>query len=86
MATNGDRAWFGWPDFPSIQALRDKFAVTADPGELKTLAAEVQKQAIDEGVVVPNGQFVISPTAYSTKLTGILESPAALFWNVKKAP
>ena len=43
-----------------------------------------QKQVIDEGVVVPNGQFVI-PTAYSTKLTGILESPAALFWGVKKA-
>jgi peptide/nickel transport system substrate-binding protein len=84
VATNGERAWFGWPDFPSIQALRDKFAVTADPIELKALATEIQKQVIDEGVVVPNGQFTI-PTAYSTKLSGILESPAALFWNVKKA-
>jgi len=84
VATNGERAWFGWPDFPGIQALRDKFAVTADPAELKAIAAEVQKQVIDEGVVVPNGQFMI-PTAYNTKLSGILESPAALFWNVKKA-
>ena len=58
--------------------------MTADPAELKAIAAEVQKQVIDEGVVVPNGQFMI-PTAYSAKLSGILESPAALFWNVKKA-
>lgn len=84
VATNGSKAWFGWPDFPKIEALRDTFAVTSDPAELKKIAEEIQKQVIDEGVVVPLGQFVI-PTGYSTKLTGVLESPLALFWNVSKA-
>jgi peptide/nickel transport system substrate-binding protein len=84
VATNGSRAWFGWPDFPNIEALRDRFAVTSDPAELKKLAEDIQKLVIDEGVVVPLGQFVI-PTGYSTQLTGVLEAPVAIFWNVKKA-
>lgn len=84
VASNGARAWFGWPDFAKIESLRDKFAVTANPAELKKIAEEIQKQVIDEGVVVPLGQFVI-PTGYSTKLTGVLESPVAVFWNISKA-
>jgi len=84
VATNGSQAWFGWPDFPKIEALRAKFAVTSDPAELKAIAEEIQKEVIDEGVVVPLGQFVI-PTAYSTKLTGVLQSPLALFWNIRKS-
>jgi peptide/nickel transport system substrate-binding protein len=83
VATGGQNAWFGWPSFPKIEELRAKFSVTSDPAELKALAEEIQKQVIDEGVVVPLGQFVI-PAGYSTKLSGVLESPVALFWNVKK--
>jgi peptide/nickel transport system substrate-binding protein len=84
VAANGKRAWFGWPDFPKIEELRQKFARTANPAEEKKIAEEIQKMVIDEGVVVPMGQFVL-PTAYSTNLTGVLDSPVALFWNIKKA-
>lgn len=83
VATSGDKAWFGWPNVPKIEELRTKFSVTSDPAELKALAAEIQKEVIDEGVVVPMGQFVI-PAGFSTKLSGILEAPVALFWNVQK--
>ncbi len=83
VGANGSRAWFGWPDFPEIEALRAKFAVTSDPAELKKIAEEIQKLVIDEGVVVPLGQFVV-PSGYSTKLTDVLESPVRIFWNVKK--
>jgi len=38
---------------------------------------------LDEGVVVPMGQFVL-PTAYSANLMGVLDSPVAFFWNIKK--
>lgn len=40
--------------------------------------------AIDEGVVGPLGQFQI-PAAYNTRLSGILEAPVTLFWNLKKS-
>jgi peptide/nickel transport system substrate-binding protein len=83
VAASGDTAWFGWPDFPEIEELRAQFAVASDEEELKRLAEEIQRLAIDEGVVVPLGQFVI-PTGYRTELSGVLESPTALFWNVEK--
>jgi peptide/nickel transport system substrate-binding protein len=83
VAANGDKAWFGWPNVPQIEKLRAKYAVTSDPAELKALAESIQKLVIDEGVVVPMGQFVI-PTGYSTRLSGLLEASVALFWNLSK--
>lgn len=82
-SANGKQAWFGWPDVPEIEKLRNKAARTSDPDELKKLADEVQRLVIEEGVTVPLGQLLI-PTAYRSNLTGVLEAPAPLFWNIKK--
>jgi peptide/nickel transport system substrate-binding protein len=82
VATNGPKAWFGWPDVPEIEKLRAEFAVTTDAAKLKELAARIQQLVIDEGVVVPMGQLV-SPSVYSTQLSGVLKSPVAVFWNME---
>lgn len=84
MQANGRKAWAGWPDVPALEALRLKYAQSTDPAERKRIAADIQKVAIDEGVVGPLGQFQI-PAAYSTRLSGILEAPVTLFWNLKKS-
>lgn len=84
VATNGKRAWFGWPDVPKIEELRQKFARSSNAAEKKKLAEEIQHAVIDEGVVMPLGQFVL-PTAYRTTLTGVLESPVPVFWNIRKS-
>jgi peptide/nickel transport system substrate-binding protein len=84
IAANGKKAWAGWPDVPGIEALRLKYARSTDPAERKDITAQIQKLAIDEGVVAPLGQFSI-PAAYSTKLSGVMESPVTLFWNLKKS-
>lgn len=84
LQANGKKAWAGWPDVPEIEALRLKYAQANYTGERKAIAAQIQKLAIDEGVVAPLGQFQI-PAAYSSKLTDILEAPVTLFWNLKKA-
>ncbi|OZI17190.1 ABC transporter substrate-binding protein [Bordetella genomosp. 7] len=84
-SANGDSAWFGWPDFPEIEALRTKFALTSDPAEQKKIADEVQRIGIEEGLYVPLGQMSV-PTAYSVKLSGLVHAPIMAFWNVKKAP
>jgi len=83
-SANGKQAWFGWPDVPAIEELRNKIARTTDPDELKKLAEEVQGLVIEEGVTIPLGQLYI-PTAYHANLTGVLEAPVPLFWNIKKA-
>ncbi len=84
LAAAGRKSWAGWPDVPEIEALRLKYARSSDPAERKDIAAQIQKLAIDEGVVAPLGQFRI-PAAYSARLSGLMESPVTVFWNVKKS-
>jgi len=84
VSANGKRAWFGWPENKQIEDLRLKFARTSKAAEQKKLAEEIQKLVIDEGIMVPLGQFYI-PSAYRASLTGVLESHVPYFWNVKKS-
>jgi peptide/nickel transport system substrate-binding protein len=84
IPANGKKAWFGWPEIPEIETLRDQFLHAPDEAARKKITDQIQKLAIDEGVIVPLGQFV-SITAYSKKLSGILEASLPVFWNIKKA-
>jgi peptide/nickel transport system substrate-binding protein len=84
VATAGKKSWFGWPDIPAIEELRNKFALATSIEERKRLAEEIDKRVIDEGVIVPLGQYVY-PSAYSSKISGVLDYSRPLFWNMKKA-
>ncbi|MBV6272818.1 ABC transporter substrate-binding protein [Alcaligenaceae bacterium CGII-47] len=84
VAANGARAWFGWPDNPQIEQFREQFARTGDLAEQKALTQKIQETVLDEGVIVPLGQYQV-PSAYSKKLTDVIEAPVALFWGAKKA-
>ncbi|CAN7681603.1 ABC transporter substrate-binding protein [Caballeronia sp. LjRoot34] len=83
VAANGKRAWFGWPDVPAIETLRGDFIKTTDQARRKQITDQIQKLVIDEGVLVPLGEYYM-PSAYSKKLSGIVKSPVPLFWNLKK--
>jgi len=83
LATDGRESWAGWPDVPKISALRLDYARAASVEEQKEIAKQIQKLAIDEGVVGPLGQFRI-PAAWNAEWSGFLESPITLFWNVSK--
>lgn len=83
LATDGRESWAGWPDVPEISALRLDYARAASVEEQKEIAKQIQKLAIDEGVVGPLGQFRI-PAAWNAEWSGFLESPITLFWNVSK--
>lgn len=84
VATNGKQAWFGWPDVPALEELRQKFARSSDQAELKKLAGEIQRIATEEGVAPPLGQYY-NVAAYRASLTGVPIEPIPLFWSVKKA-
>ena len=84
VAASGKQAWFGWPEVKKIEELKMKFARASKPAEQKKLAEEIQKLVIEEGVMVPLGQFYI-PSAYRASLTGVLDSHVPYFWNVKKS-
>ena len=83
VAANGQGAWFGWPDVKEIEDLRIQFSRETDPEKRKALAGQIQKLVIDEGVVLPMGQYYV-PGVFRTNLEGMLKSPAPVFWNIKK--
>ncbi len=80
---SGDRAQFGWPLDEGIEKLRDEFVREADPKKQLAIAEQVQKRIMDLGVTIPLGQFV-QPLARRKGVSGNLESPVTVFWNVEK--
>jgi peptide/nickel transport system substrate-binding protein len=82
LRTNGANAWIGWPDIPKIEALREAWFDAPDLADQQKIARDIQATAFDELPYLPLGQY-LQATAYSTKLTGVLNG-FALFWNVKK--
>jgi peptide/nickel transport system substrate-binding protein len=77
--------WFGWADNPKIEELKDKFARSQSPDEQKKIAAEIQKEAYDQVIYIPLGQYT-QASAWRKSLTGVLDGPATpIFWNIAKS-
>ncbi len=81
LSAQGRKSWAGWPDVPRLEELRMDYAKAGSRDEQKAIAAEIQKVAIDEGVVGPLGQFKIM-AAWNQNWDGFLQAPVTLFWNV----
>jgi peptide/nickel transport system substrate-binding protein len=80
--TNG--GWYGWSEDPKLEQLRDSFARATSPEERKKIALDVQKEAYDQVIYIPLGQFQ-APSAWRKSLTGVIDGPATpMFWNVDK--
>lgn len=80
----GNASWFGWPDDPEMEALRDKWAVAPTPGEQKKLAIALQVQAFKTLPYIPLGSLY-PQVAYRKTLTGLYPCPVASYWNIGKA-
>ncbi len=80
---NGKAAWFGWPDDPKAEDLRNRWMDSNDPAERHRLDAEIQANAFETVPYIPLGQY-LPPAAYSRKLSGILKGAVPVFWNVTK--
>ena len=72
----------GWPSSPRIEELRQQWLDAPDVATQKSLARDLQLQALQDVPYVPLGQ-VLGATAYRTNLTGVLNG-FVLFWNVRK--
>jgi peptide/nickel transport system substrate-binding protein len=77
--------WFGWAEDAKIEQLKDAFARASSPDEQKKIAADIQKEAYDQVIYIPLGQFT-QPSAWRKSLTGVLDGPATpVFWNIDKS-
>lgn len=77
--------WFGWADDPKIESLKNDFARATSPDEAKKIATEIQKEAYEQVIYIPLGQYT-QPSAWRKSLTGVLDGPATpIFWNIDKS-
>ena len=77
-------AWFGWPNDPEIEALREAFAREANPAKQKQLAAQIQERAMDTVVYIPIGQY-LQHRAIRANVSGFIPAPVPFFWNLEKS-
>ena len=79
---NGKGAWFGWPDDPKIEALREAWFSAADLALQKKVCAEIQLQAFQNVPSYPLG-LAHNATAFRKDITGVPEG-FVIFWNVRR--
>jgi peptide/nickel transport system substrate-binding protein len=83
LRANGAGAWFGWPDIPRLEALRDAWFETPDLADRQALAREMQAVAMDELPFIPVGAYR-SQTALRRDLQGRVRG-LALFWGIRRS-
>ncbi|WP_036029747.1 ABC transporter substrate-binding protein [Bradyrhizobium yuanmingense] len=80
----GKKGWFGWAEDAKIEQLKDAFVRAASVDDQKKIAADIQKQAYEQVIYIPLGQYLI-PSGWRKSLTGVLDGPATpVFWNIDK--
>jgi peptide/nickel transport system substrate-binding protein len=67
---SGPDAWFGWPNLPRLEALRESWLDADTEEEQKRIVRELQMQAFQDVPYVPLGQF-FQPAAFSKTLADI---------------
>lgn len=79
---NGQGAWFGWPEAPELERLRETWLDAPDAATQKQVARALQEQAFQDVPYIPLGQFFYA-TAYRNELTGV-RNGMVLPLNVKR--
>jgi ABC-type transport system substrate-binding protein len=78
-----DKAMFGWPCDKDMEGLRDQFARESNPAKQKAIAEAVQARLTQYPTHVHLGQWYQS-SAMQKSVTGSIEAPVPVFWNVEK--
>ncbi len=83
LRANGERAWFGWPTVPRLDALREAWFDAPDLAAQRAIAEDIQRTVLEEAPYLPSGQYFAS-TAYRRTITEPISEVFA-FWGVRRA-
>jgi peptide/nickel transport system substrate-binding protein len=80
---NGDKAWFGWPDVPEVEAQIAAWYDAKTLDEEKAAIRRLNKAALDSVVYAPTG-FFLAYQAWRKNVSGVVKGPLPFFWGVAK--
>jgi peptide/nickel transport system substrate-binding protein len=83
IRATGDKAWFGWPDSPQVEAEVTSWFEAKNLEEEHAAMGRLNKALLDFVVFAPTG-FFLSYQAWRKNITGIAKGPLPFFWDVAK--
>jgi peptide/nickel transport system substrate-binding protein len=84
LDASGPTAWFGWPKSDEVQGHIAEWFAAPDMAAEKAAAAEINKASVEFVTYLPTGFFKMKQ-AWRTDVTGVVQAPFPIFWDVKKA-
>jgi peptide/nickel transport system substrate-binding protein len=79
----GDKAWWGWPNSPEVEARIGDWYAAADLEQEKKAMGALNKAAMDFVVYAPTG-FFLQYQAWRKNISGVVKAPFPVFWGVEK--
>lgn len=84
MTGNGEKGWFGWAKDDKLEKLKGEFLATMDEGKRKDLAQQIQLQVFETGLYAPLGESQNYSAVRKGVVSGLVNAPISVFWNIKK--
>jgi peptide/nickel transport system substrate-binding protein len=84
VRANGEKASFGWPNIPQVEAEVAAWFDARPTEEEKVAARRLNKAGLDHVVHAPIG-FFLKHHAWRRKVIGVVQAPLPFFWGVGKA-
>ena len=83
LKTNGDNAWFGWPNSPEVETDITAWFDAKSLDEEKVAMRKLNKDALDFVVYAPTG-FFLTYQAWRKNVEGVVKGPLPFAWGVSK--
>ncbi|WP_279594547.1 ABC transporter substrate-binding protein [Methylobacterium sp. E-066] len=82
LRCGGQKGFFGWPDIPEIESLREAWIEAPDDAGRQTIARDLQAVAMTQVPYLPTGQYFYR-TAYRRDIRDVVEDQF-VFWNARR--
>jgi len=83
LRANGEKAWFGWPSSPAVEAGIAEWYDSASPETEAAIARKINAAALSDVVFIPTG-FYLAEQAWRSTVAGVVTAPIPVFWGVAK--
>jgi peptide/nickel transport system substrate-binding protein len=83
IRAHGDKAAFGWPDIPQVEAEVAAWYHATTLAEEKAIVRRLNKAALDNAIYAPLGHHKVRH-AWRKNVAGVVPGPAPFFWGVSK--
>jgi peptide/nickel transport system substrate-binding protein len=80
----GDKAWFGWPNSPKVEACIADWYAAPDLAAEKQAIAAINRASFEVVTYGPTGFFQMYQ-AWRKNISGVVKAPFPVFWGVQKS-